>query len=564
MHARLSGVAPARFGGPASRFFSRTCAPCCASARFRLRYSYFETDVCGFLRWKQRDEAFAHEVTAAEDLVPTLRRAIDEFCVWLVACTIGYSHNDVLRRDQTAEIEGDAAMTLRSTNPATGEPGRGYEEMPTQRIPVVLEATAAAARDWAARPITERTALVRAAAGVLRARADEFAVLMAEEMGKPVTAGRSEIEKCAWACEFYADRGASFLENDVIVSDARRSYVRFAALGVVFAVMPWNFPFWQVFRFAAPALVAGNGGLLKHASNVPGCALAIESVLREAGLPEDLFRTLLISSDHVERVIESAHVNAVTLTGSTPAGRAVASASGNALKKTVLELGGSDPYVVLEDADVAAAAEACVTGRMVNAGQSCIAAKRWIVVRAVGEEFSRAVVERMRAQRMGDPLSASTEVGPMAREDLRDELHEQVKKSVAAGARVLLGGEVPDRAGAWYPPTVLTDVGPGMPAYDEETFGPVAAIIPVADEDEAVRVANDSLFGLGAAVFTRDLERGERIAAERLEAGSCFVNTFVRSDPRLPFGGIRESGYGRELGSYGIREFVNAKTVYLA
>ena len=455
-------------------------------------------------------------------------------------------------------------MTIRTTNPATGEPGKSHDELPAESIPSVLEATAAAAKEWGLRPIAERSSLVRAAAGVLRARADELAALMAEEMGKPVGAGRSEIEKCAWVCEFYADHGAAFLADDEIASDARRSYVHFAPLGVVLAVMPWNFPFWQVFRFASPALVAGNGGVLKHASNVPGCALAIESVLGEAGVPDDVFRTLLISSDQVADVIESPHVRAVTLTGSTPAGRAVAAASGKALKKTVLELGGSDPYVVLEDADIATAAEACVTGRMVNTGQSCIAAKRWIVVRAVLDEFCSAVVERMRNQKVGDPREESTEVGPMAREDLRDELHEQVQKSVAAGARLLLGGEVPDRAGAWYPPTVLTDVGPGMPAYDEETFGPVAAILPVADEEEAVRVANDSPFGLGAAVFTRDLERGERIAAERLEAGSCFVNTFVRSDPRLPFGGIGESGYGRELGSYGIREFVNAKTVYLA
>ncbi len=333
---------------------------------------------------------------------------------------------------------------------------------------------------------------------------------------------------------------------------------------MILAVMPWNFPFWQVFRFAAPNLMAGNAGLLKHASNVQGCALAIEEVFRDAGFPEGLFKTLLIPGSRVDPVIEHPLVRGVTLTGSTPAGKAVASKAGEALKKTVLELGGSDPYVILEDADLESAAAVCATARLVNSGQSCIAAKRFIVVAGVREEFERRFVAAMAATKMGDPMEEDTVVGPQARADLRDELHDQVVRSIAAGARCILGGKIPEGPGAFYPPTVLTDVGPGMPAYSEELFGPVATLIPVENEEEALRVANDTSFGLGAAVFTRDVERGARIAREELEAGACFVNDFVRSDPRLPFGGVKESGYGRELSPFGILEFVNIKTVWVA
>jgi succinate-semialdehyde dehydrogenase/glutarate-semialdehyde dehydrogenase len=382
-------------------------------------------------------------------------------------------------------------------------------------------------------------------------------------MGKAVDEGRSEVDKCAWVCEHYAEHGAAYLQDEDIETEASRSYVTFEPLGVVLAVMPWNFPFWQVFRFAAPGLFAGNAGLLKPASNVFGCALAIRDVFREAGFPEDIFQTLLIGSPRVASVIENPGVAAVTLTGSTPAGREVAATAGAALKKTVLELGGSDPYVILEDADLEKAAAQCVTSRLINAGQSCIAAKRFIVPRRILKRFQDLVVSGMKEAVLGDPLSRRTTVGPMARHDLRDELHQQVAESVAKGARCLLGGEVPPGPGAFYPATVLTDVGPGMPAYEDELFGPVAAIIPVSGDEEAVLTANDTVFGLGAAVFTTDLARGELIAARRLQAGSCFVNAFVRSDPRLPFGGIRESGYGRELSSFGIREFVNIKTVYI-
>lgn len=455
-------------------------------------------------------------------------------------------------------------MSIESLNPATGKVLQTYEKMSDDEVDEILEACYAAHRDWRKTSFGHRAELMNRAAKNLRDRKEELAKLMAQEMGKPVTGGRSEVEKCAWVCEYYAENAEVFLQDEILPSDGSKSYAHFEPLGVVLAVMPWNFPLWQVFRFAAPGLMAGNGGVLKHASNVFGSALQIEDVFRSVGFPEDLFRSLLISASDVARVIEHPRVAAATLTGSTPAGKAVASKAGECLKKTVLELGGSDPYVILEDADLDAAIETCVTSRLINSGQSCIAAKRFIVVEALADRFEEGMVELMKAKKMGDPLKEDTDVGPQAREDLRDELHEQVRKSVDQGARLVLGGEVPDSDGAFYPPTVLADVKPGMPAYEEELFGPVAAIIRVADEDEAIGVANDSPFGLGAAVFTEDVERGERIAATRLEAGCCFVNAFVKSDPRLPFGGIKESGYGRELSAFGIREFVNIKTVYVA
>ena len=454
-------------------------------------------------------------------------------------------------------------MTIRAVNPATGETIEEYQETPPEEVDRILHAADAAFHAWRRTSVQERAARLREAARLLRERAPEYARLMALEMGKPIAAGRAEAEKCALACDYYAQNGPRFLEPEMVETDARRSFVAFRPLGVVLAVMPWNFPFWQVFRFAAPALMAGNAVVLKHASNVPGCALAMERLLRDAGVPPDLFRTLLVGSDAVDGIIGHPVVRAVTLTGGTPAGRAVAASAGKRVKKTVLELGGSDPYIVLEDADIQHAATVCAASRLINAGQSCIAAKRFIVVESVREEFERLFVERMRAARMGDPLDEATELGPLARHDLREGLHEQVQASVRAGARLLLGGEIPEGPGAFYPPTVLTDVKKGMPAFDDESFGPVAAIVPARDEAEAIRLANDSMFGLGAAVFTRDRERGERIATEELEAGSCFVNALVRSDPRLPFGGVKESGYGRELSYYGLREFVNIKTVWV-
>jgi len=402
---------------------------------------------------------------------------------------------------------------------------------------------------------------MRAAAGVLRSRRDDLATLMTNEMGKTVTDGRAEIEKCAAACDHFAAHADGYLARQPIAIDGAKAFVTFNPLGVVLAVMPWNFPFWQVFRFAAPALMAGNGGVLKHASNVPGCALAIESVFREAGFPEGLFGTVLVASSAVQALIEDANVAAVTLTGSVAAGRSVAATAGGALKKCVLELGGSDAYIVLEDADIAAAAKVCAAARMVNAGQSCIAGKRFIVVRAVQAAFERALVEAMRQYVMGDPREPATKLGPLQSVAARDEIHAQVQASVANGARLLLGGVLPDRPGAWYPASVLADVRPGQPAHDDEVFGPVAAVIAAADEQDAIAIANASEFGLGSGVLTRDLARGERIAAEELDAGMSFVNDNVRSDPRMPFGGVKHSGYGRECADFGIREFTNVKSV---
>ena len=456
-------------------------------------------------------------------------------------------------------------MAWKVVNPATGETVREYEDTSWSEVERALEKAQAAHERWRREPFEERARLMRKAAELLRERADRYAELMALEMGKPVKDGRSEVEKCAWVCDYYADEAERQLAPVPVETpdtDAK-TYWTHEPLGVVLAVMPWNFPFWQVFRFAAPTLMAGNAGLLKHASNVPGCALAIEEVFRDAGFPSDLFHSLLIGHEASERLIERPLVRAVTLTGSVRAGKAVAAQAGSLVKKTVLELGGSDAYVVLEDADLDLAVETCVKSRLTNSGQSCIAAKRFVVVASVREDFERRMVERMTSVRMGDPFDEATELGPQARADLRDELHEQVERSVSAGARLLLGGELPDGPGAFYPPTVLTDVTPGMPAYEEELFGPVAAIIEARNEADAIRIANDSVFGLGAAVFTRDRERGERIAREELQAGACFVNAFVRSDPRLPFGGVKESGYGRELSPLGIREFVNVKTVWV-
>ena len=453
--------------------------------------------------------------------------------------------------------------TITAINPATGATIRTYPEPSQEEVKHRLSQAGQAFAAWRHTAFRERATVMRALAAALRARAAEHAVLMAQEMGKPVTQGRVEIDKCASVCEYYAGQAERFLAPELIATEARKSYVAFEPLGVVLAIMPWNFPFWQVFRAAVPALMAGNTMVLKHATNVPGCALAIEQLFEAAGAPEGIFHTLLVSSDRVPGLIEQPQIAAVTLTGSTGAGQAVAAKAGALLKKTVLELGGSDPYIILEDADLEPTVEACVASRLINAGQSCIAAKRFIVVGSIRSRFEAAFAERMRAQTVGDPLREDVTVGPLARRDLRDGLHGQVARSCEQGATRLLGGEVPSSPGAFYPPTVLTDVKPGMAAFDEETFGPVAAIVGVDNESQAIEAANHSPFGLGAAVFTKDVARGERIAATQLDAGSCFVNAFVRSDPRLPFGGVKQSGYGRELSSFGIREFVNIKTVYV-
>ncbi len=450
---------------------------------------------------------------------------------------------------------------LQSINPANEKLIQEYAEMSDYEVSKILEQTNSAYQEWKGTTFSYRSQLMKNAAKVLRDKKEEFAKLMTLEMGKPILQSKAEVEKCAWVCDYYAENAEKFLANELVKTDFSKSYVSYQPIGVVLAVMPWNFPFWQVFRFAAPTLIAGNTGVLKHASNVMGCALAIENVFIEAGFPQNVFRTLVISSKKVEAVIRNKNIQAVTLTGSTPAGKSVASIAGSEVKKTLLELGGSDPYVILEDADLESAVEICVNARLINGGQSCIAAKRFIIVEEIYKMFEELFAKKMKARKMGDPFDEANHLGPQARNDLRYELHQQVLQSVEKGAKLLLGGEVPKMKGAYYPPTILTNVIPGMPAYDDEIFGPVASLIKVKNEAEAIRVANSTSFGLGAAVFTKDSARGERIAEKELVSGSCFVNEAVRSDPRLPFGGVKESGYGRELSLFGIREFMNIKTV---
>lgn len=452
---------------------------------------------------------------------------------------------------------------LTSINPANNKIIKQYDEMTASDSSEIILLAHQSFLEWKDTSFVHRAELMKNAAKVLRQNSEEYSALMTMEMGKPIAQSRAEVEKCAWVCDYYAENAEKFLTDELIKTEATKSFVTYQPLGVILAVMPWNFPFWQVFRFAAPNLMAGNSGVLKHASNVSGCALAIEEVFRKAGFPENLFRTLLVSSKNVKTIIEDEKIQAVTLTGSVPAGRSVASIAGNSIKKTVLELGGSDPYVVIEDADLEKAAMSCVNSRLINAGQSCIAAKRFIIVEKVYDEFERLYLDFMSRKKMGDPLDEKNDLGPQASIQLRDELHDQVLRSLQQGAKLLLGGNIPDLDGAYYPPTVLSNVKPGIAAFDEELFGPVAALIKAKDEDEAIELANKSIFGLGAAVFTNDHDRGERIAKQKLNAGCCFVNDFVKSDPRLPFGGIKESGYGRELSPFGIREFVNIKTVYI-
>jgi succinate-semialdehyde dehydrogenase/glutarate-semialdehyde dehydrogenase len=454
-------------------------------------------------------------------------------------------------------------MVQKAINPANGEIIKEYEELTLQEVEKIISQMNLEQQKWKSKSFSEKSTLMKKAAEILRENADNYAKLMALEMGKPIKSGRAEANKCAWVCDYYAENAETFLKPEMVETDADKSFVSFQPLGIIFAIMPWNFPFWQVFRFAAPALMAGNAGLLKHAPNVPGCALAIEEVFHKARFPNHIFRSLIIDVILAKKIIENPLIRAVTITGSTRAGKAVAAEAGAMVKKCVLELGGSDPYIILEDALIEDSVQTSVASRLINSGQSCIAAKRFIIVEKVYDEFEKQFVEEMKKYKMGDPLEEDTNIGPQARFDLRDELHRQVTESVEKGAKILMGGKIPDLAGAYYPQTVLTNVSKGMPAFDEELFGPVASLIKVKDEEEAIKVANKTEFGLGAAVFTKDIKKGERIATEDLEAGVCFVNEFVRSDPRLPFGGIKESGYGRELSHHGIKEFMNIKTIYI-
>lgn len=447
-------------------------------------------------------------------------------------------------------------------NPATGEVIKDYPEHSDADLEQKMAQADQTFQQWKEVPFAERSRLMKQASQNLRDKKHEYGSLITQEMGKPIKEAVGEVEKCAWVCDYYADNAEKFLSEEPAESDGKEAYVAFRPLGTVLSIMPWNFPFWQVFRFAAPALMAGNTGLLKHASNVPGSALAIEQVFREAGFLEGCFQSLLISSSKVESVIADDRVAAVTLTGSEMAGKKVAATAGKYLKKCVLELGGSDPFIVLADADVAKAAEVAAKARTINTGQSCIAAKRFIVEKSVADEFEQIFSQKLSSMKMGDPMNETTELGTIARNNLRDELHDQVARSREQGANVILGGEIPAGKGAFYPATVISGQDQNIPVFAEETFGPVAAVVRVKDADEAVAVANNSRYGLGGSLWTQDLEKGKRLASQ-IETGSVFINGMTKSDPRLPFGGIKKSGFGRELSHYGIKEFVNIQTVWV-
>jgi succinate-semialdehyde dehydrogenase/glutarate-semialdehyde dehydrogenase len=451
-------------------------------------------------------------------------------------------------------------MVLKSINPATEDVVQTFEEFTRAQVDQALDQAYAAQRKWRSTSFGERARLLQNVARVLRSEKARLAAMATEEMGKPIVEAEAEVEKCAYNCDFYAEHAASFLADEHVEMNLSDSFVAFEPLGVVLAIMPWNFPFWQVVRFAAPALMAGNGAVLKHASNVPRCALAIEEVMDASGLPRGLFRTVLVPGSAVEPLIADARIAAITLTGSSEVGEQVASAAGRHLKKQVLELGGSDPFIVLADADIEAAVKVAVRARNQNNGQSCIAAKRFIVEESVAKQFADRFAATVKALQVGDPMQRETNVGPLARGDLRDTLATQVERSVASGAHALTGGTPVKGKGYFYAPTVLDGVSEEMPAFREETFGPVAAVISARDAEDAVRLANDTIYGLGAALWTRDVERAKDLA-RHIEAGNVFINGMVASDPRIPFGGIKRSGYGRELGVYGIREFVNIQTI---
>lgn len=450
---------------------------------------------------------------------------------------------------------------MKTINPSTLEVIAEYKVMPWNEVERALKLSQKAWEEWRETGFPARSYLFKKMAGILRNKQEEFALLITNEMGKIAKEAKAEIEKCAWACEYYAKHGEEFLADTNVETDAERSFYTYQPIGAILAVMPWNFPFWQVLRAAIPTIIAGNTMVLKHASNVMGCALAIEELFILAGFPKGVFQALQLPADQVARVIAHEAVAGVTLTGSVNAGKSVATEAAKHLKKCVLELGGSDPYVILEDADIDKIVDVCTASRVLNAGQTCVSAKRFIVVEAAYDCFLSAFKASMEKVTYGDPLDEKTTIGPLSSAGLRVDLHQQVQDSIAKGATCILGGEIPNMKGNYYPATILTDVAPGMPAYDEELFGPVASVIKAKDEADAIRIANDSVYGLGAAVFTQDKKRGEMIARNQIQAGLCFVNSMVRSDPRLPFGGVKQSGYGRELSLFGIREFTNIKSV---
>lgn len=453
-------------------------------------------------------------------------------------------------------------MPIATINPATGETIKTYEPLDAGQVEIKLQSAADTFQTYRKTSFAERAGWMRRAAEILENEKHEFARLMTLEMGKPIKGAVGEAEKCAWVCRYYADNAEQHLKDQVVQTNATRSYVCFQPLGPVLAIMPWNFPFWQVFRFAAPALMAGNVGLLKHASNVPQCALAIEDIFRRAGFPNGAFQALLVETDVVAGIIEDHRIVAVTLTGSEGAGRSVAATAGKAIKPTVLELGGSDPFIVMASADAPTAVKTAVRSRTINNGQSCIAAKRFIVAEEIYDQFESEFVNEMKSLRVGDPMNETTDIGPLATDQILKDVDEQVKTSVAAGALILIGGKKLDRPGNFYEPTVLTNIPKNSPAYSDEVFGPVAMLFRVKNIDEAIALANDTTFGLGAAAWTNDAAEQERFI-EEIEAGCVFINAMVASDPRLPFGGVKNSGYGRELSEFGIREFVNVKTVWI-
>lgn len=452
-------------------------------------------------------------------------------------------------------------MSIQTINPATGKIIATYTEMSEQEVNSIISACHQSFLLWSQEDFATRSKKMLLAADILINNKEQYAKLITEEMGKPISQATAEIEKCAWVCRHFAESATDYLAAKNIQTSMSKSYVAYKPLGIVFAIMPWNFPFWQVFRFAAPALMAGNAVLLKHAPISTGAGLAIEKIFQQAGFPENLFRTLLLTNELAEKVIENPHIAAVTLTGSDRTGKIVGAHAAGSLKKVILEMGGNDPYLILADADLELAAEAAVTSRMSNAGQVCIAAKRLIAVEPIRKQFEKLVLQKLENYTHGDPTDIATKLGPLARQDLRDTLHRQVIESTNLGAQIILGGTIPQHPGFYYPATVLTHVKKGMPAYDEELFGPVITFIDAKDEAEAIRIANDTKYGLSAAVFTKDQKRGEKIAVDEIHAGTVFVNDLVRSDPRLPFGGIKNSGFGRELSAEGIREFVNVKTI---
>ncbi|MBN2166534.1 MAG: NAD-dependent succinate-semialdehyde dehydrogenase [Marinilabiliaceae bacterium] len=454
-------------------------------------------------------------------------------------------------------------MYLKSINPSNGEVINTFDEIHSDEISQIIEQSTVTFLLWKNVALESRLKPIKELSNLLRGNKDRLASIISNEMGKPIEQSKGEVEKCAWLCDYYYENSKNFLQQRNIDTEARESFVSFQPLGPILGIMPWNFPFWQVFRFAIPTICVGNVVIVKHASNVPACSIAIEQLFIEAGFPNHVYQNVLITNNKVESIISNKKIKGVALTGSTPVGKEVARQAASHLKKVVLELGGSDPYIVLKDVDISLAVDACVTGRLINTGQSCIAAKRFIIEEDIYEEFSKLFVDKMSEIKMGDPFIADNQIGPMARMNLREDLHIQVTKSINMGADLLCGGEMPDGEGYFYPATVLGNVTDAMPAFHEELFGPVACLIKVKDENEAVQVANHTNFGLGSAIFTNDIEKGKRIAEYELEAGCCFVNDYVRSDPRLPFGGIKESGYGRELSEFGMFEFCNIKSIWI-